>query len=290
MDRYRLFVQGKFFSIAIPNTILSDSTHLRDKTTKIGTIARICSIFKVNSVYIYKDNNEKFGEEDIIKTILEYLDTPQYLRKHFYGINPILSYAGLLPPLRTPHHKLAESSLTIKSGDYRDGFIVEKNGETYADVGLPELIPIDGKSPKQLRITVKFISEYPELRCKLIRREDVNEYWGYEVRTVSSITDYISASHSDMIILTSRKGRSIVDMWWEIISEIKDKNNVGVVFGSPKHGIYEMLSKEGVKPESLSKYIMNIVPQQGVATIRSEEAILSTLTILNLAINLGKQM
>jgi predicted SPOUT superfamily RNA methylase MTH1 len=55
-----------------------------------------------------------------------------------------------------------------------------------------------------------------------------------------------------------------------------------VVFGSPKKGIYEILSNEGQDPKNLSDFIVNFLPNQGVATVRTEEALLSTLTVLNL--------
>ena len=38
-----------------------------------------------------------------------------------------------------------------------------------------------------------------------------------------------------------------------------------------------------VNPKDLSKYVLNILQEQGSATIRTEEALLGTLAILNLA-------
>lgn len=36
--------------------------------------------------------------------ILQYLECPQYLRKHIFPIHNDLQYAGLLNPLDAPHH------------------------------------------------------------------------------------------------------------------------------------------------------------------------------------------
>jgi predicted SPOUT superfamily RNA methylase MTH1 len=46
-------------SIAIPDSALSDETLKIDKTRKIAEIARACAIFKINTIYIYQDGNNK---------------------------------------------------------------------------------------------------------------------------------------------------------------------------------------------------------------------------------------
>ncbi|MDR2707975.1 MAG: RNA-binding protein, partial [Nitrososphaerota archaeon] len=43
-------------TIAIPASIISDTPHLREKTSKIGLIARIAAIFRVHEIIIYPDN------------------------------------------------------------------------------------------------------------------------------------------------------------------------------------------------------------------------------------------
>ncbi len=279
-------MRGKKIWVAIPDTLLSDAAHLREKTVKVGVIARSCVIFRVQKICIYRDKTEKSGEPGFIKTILEYLDTPQYLRKHLYRMSPELQYAGLLPPLRTPHHKLAVKPSEIRVGECREGVVVGRSGALYVDVGLPELVPLDGRVSKESRVTVRFTSGYPDLRCEAVKREDVEEYWGYEVVEAGSLRSFVKSVNADLFILTSRKGRSITDAWWELLSEAKRAESLAVVFGSPRHGVYDILQEEGVKPDDVSRYVLNVFPQQGVATVRSEEALLGTLSILNLALNL----
>jgi predicted SPOUT superfamily RNA methylase MTH1 len=55
-----------------------------------------------------------------------------------------------------------------------------------------------------------------------------------------------------------------------------------VIFGSPKHGVHEIIAKEGsnVKPE----FMVNMFPNQATETVRLEEAVLGTLAILNASI------
>jgi predicted SPOUT superfamily RNA methylase MTH1 len=91
-------------SIAIPASVVSDTPHLREKTSKIGLIGRAAAIFKVNEIIIYPDNprTSQTAEMDLIATLLAYMETPQYLRKRLFKIKPDLQFAGILPPLRTP--------------------------------------------------------------------------------------------------------------------------------------------------------------------------------------------
>jgi len=69
--------------VAIPDSSLSDEMGLREKTIKIGKFARAFSIFGVEKIVIYKDPTEKKQRSDmlLIKLILEFLNTPPYLRK-----------------------------------------------------------------------------------------------------------------------------------------------------------------------------------------------------------------
>lgn len=283
-------MRGQKLWVALPDTLLSDSGHLREMTVKLGAVARSCAVFRVQRIFIYRDETERMGEAGFIKTILEYLDTPQYLRRHLYEKRAELKYAGLLPPLRTPHHKLAEKLSDIRLGDYREGVVIERHGDLYVDVGLTRLVPLKGRVSKGSRVTVRFTSEHPDLKCETSRREDVDEYWGYEVKEADSLRNLLRSIKTDLLILTSRKGRPVTEVWRDLVSEVKQAQSITVVFGSPRSGVYEILSKEGAKPKDLTRFVLNTLPQQGVATIRTEEALLGTLGILNLARSLSKQV
>ena len=65
----------------------------------------------------------------------------------------------------------------------------------------------------------------------------------------------------------------------KIAERVKASENVLVVFGAPKHGVHEILAKEGanVRPE----FLVNMFPNQATETVRLEEAVLGTLAILN---------
>ncbi len=102
----------KKLSIAIPVSTISDTPHLREKTAKMGLIGRASAIFWVDEIIIFFDNPkmDQRRDFDFMALLLNYLETPQYLRKTLLNFDPDLEYAGILPPLRTPHHPLSNSS------------------------------------------------------------------------------------------------------------------------------------------------------------------------------------
>ncbi|MEX2701713.1 MAG: putative RNA uridine N3 methyltransferase, partial [Candidatus Baldrarchaeota archaeon] len=50
---------------------------------------------------------------------------------------------------------------------------------------------------------------------------------------------------------------------------------------SPREGLHEILKRESKKLSDVADYIVNMIPGQGVRTVRTEEAIYASLTIIN---------
>ncbi len=80
----------KKLAIAIPASIISDTPHLREKTSKIGLIGRAAAIFRVDEIIVYPDNPKanQVRDLDFISLLLSYLETPQYLRKRLFKLEP----------------------------------------------------------------------------------------------------------------------------------------------------------------------------------------------------------
>ena len=108
----------KKLAIAIPASTISDTPHLREKTAKMGLIGRAAAIFRVNEIIVYPDNpkTNQSRDLDFIALLLNYLETPQYLRKSLFKIEPDFQFAGILPPLRTPHHPVSGKTHDLKVG------------------------------------------------------------------------------------------------------------------------------------------------------------------------------
>jgi len=54
-----------------------------------------------------------------------------------------------------------------------------------------------------------------------------------------------------------------------------------VAFGAPTQGLYEILDREHAKLEDVADFVVNTVPGQATETVRTEEAVYATLSILN---------
>lgn len=275
---------GKEIWIAVPDSFVSDLPTLRDKTIKVGILARTCSIFGVKRIMIYHD--EKHGNEKdrkIIRRILEYAETPQYLRKKLFGKEEELRYVGLLHPLRTPHHKLKVNVKEIKKGEIREAIVVRRKGNYYADVGLDALVPISGKVREGQRITVIFTSKFPDLKCEVFKDEP-KEYWGYRVLEYTTLFSALNSANK--VILTSRKGYFVNEKINEIKEVLKLKEPTLIAFGSQKRGLLDIL-KLSLQELPKNWYCYNFFPNQQTATIRTEEAILGVLSIINFIYHLS---
>ena len=276
-------------SIAIPDSSLSDEQTKRDKSIKTGQFARACSIFRVSRIYVYHDALSQFEKEDpgLLTTVLRYLDTPQYLRKALYPKMSQLEYAGILHPIKAPHHKPQQDIRQIKKGDIRAGIVVKVKGNLFVEAGLGSLIAFDGQGFEGKRINIVFVSEYPNIRAREASEGDIKEYWGYEVKEVPSLSKLLSSidNSSTITILTSRKGTFFRNIQTKIEQRSEGAPNFLVVFGAPKHGLQDILAKEGANAASNpNEFLVNMFPGQATETVRLEEAVLGSLAILNTTI------
>jgi methyltransferase len=268
--------------IAIPDSSLSDEQTRRDKSIKIAQFARACSIFQVRRIYVYHDLLSQFERDDpdLMKTILRYLDTPQYLRKILYPRMQLLEYAGILHPIKSPHHKPPEDLRKVKAGDVRIGVICKIKGQLFVEVGLGSIVPFIGQGFEGKKVTVKFTTPYPNLKAIEAMEEDIFEYWGYEVKEVQSLGKLLASTENVAVVITSKKGSYFKNVEVRLAEHVKNTKNILVVFGAPKHGVQDILAKEGSNTKSY-KFVINMFPNQGTETVRLEEALLGTLAILN---------
>jgi predicted SPOUT superfamily RNA methylase MTH1 len=267
--------------IAIPDSSISDEQTKRDKTLKVCQFARACSIFRVKKIFIYHDETTDSAQDlSLLKTILRYLDTPQYLRKLLYPRTNQLEYAGILHPINAPHHRSLQSIRDVKLGDVRVGVIVKGRGGLHADVGLSRLVTFEGSGFCGKKVNVKIVSTYPILRGKEASEYDIKEYWGYEVQEAFNLSGLLESTQNAQILITSKKGNYLKHKEPRILESLKSFRNFLVVFGTPKKGVEEILSVEGRSIDAY-EYVLNMFPLQATKTVRLEEAILGSLSILN---------
>jgi len=271
--------------VAIPASVVSDTPHLREKTSKVGLIGRAAAIFRVNEIVVYADNpkvNQR-ADVDLIATLLEYMETPQYLRKRLFKIEPRLQYAGILPPLRTPHHPLNSKAVNLKVGEYREGVVLSENKEgLLVDIGVEQPALLREKQfAVGKRVTLQIVKAGEHVEVQAVNGE-VPSYWGYTVTVERhSLKRLIEDRKFGLTVGTSVKGAKWAGIAGELAGKWRKADSVLVAFGAPTRGLYEIAKDEGVKLVELVDFVVNTIPAQGTETVRTEEALLATLAILN---------
>jgi predicted SPOUT superfamily RNA methylase MTH1 len=111
--------------------------------------------------------------------------------------------------------------------------------------------------------------------------ETTGEYWGYQVRLADSLTTAMNQSPFkegyDLIIGTSERGKDVDDV------RFLDFKHALIVFGGVR-GLEEAVENDDAittsDPSDLFKFYINICPNQGSRTIRTEEAVFIALSVL----------
>lgn len=265
-------------SIFIPNSFLSESKDLKIRTYKVGILGRALAIFQADNVVIYNDNNEKNEDGeldgDFIADVLDYMNTPQYLRKQVFPIRSELKHVGILPPLRTPHHPVNNQP---DVGDYRQGFTVKRNKKgTYVDIGMDKLAFC------KEQLTVKRIFDFKI--TKIAKKEVIvtpdkpdDVYWGYNVISSNkSLKNSLKLIKPNLVVETTRYGDCIDSIFDELKHKVDECKSIAILFGGPYSSI-----EEDVSNVNWDLFKVNTIPDQGTETVRTEEAVVATLSLFN---------
>ncbi len=273
--------RGIRLSIAVPASLVSEYVNLRDKTEVIGRLARSAAIFRADEIVIYPDQPD---ESSLIKLILGYIETPQYLRKYLYKVRPELQYVGTLQPLRTPHHQLEAHALNLKVGEFREGVLLDQQGVDVVDIGVERPIRFFGKAPSRgSRVTIKVTEVGPEPRCEMAKKIEIPTYWGFEIQTSKkTLSELTSGAFYDLNIATSRNGTPVATEEEHLKAQIAKARSILIAFGSPRYGIQEIFRHEHRELADCFQFILNTIPEQGTETVRTEEAVHASLAIINL--------
>lgn len=265
-------LRGVRLAVAIPSTLLEEKESLRDKTAKLGVVARACAIYGVDVVEVFEDPRG-VGESKVIRSVLEYLETPQYLRKRLFPLDETLKFAGLLPPLRIPSHKPLVPLDKVEPGEVREGVA---NGDGTVDVGLDEAPKLRGGAKAGARLTVRITSTRP-LSAEAIARDRVKDYWGYSVEA-KTLEEALSDQRFEVKLATSRLGVKFPDALPRMKSLLEGAKNVKLIFGSPSRGLYDMAGRGLDRQVDM---VVNLFPGQQVATVRTEEALFAGLGVIS---------
>merc|ERR1711953_87421 len=289
-------------SVALPSSILENAQSPELRTYLAGQVARALVIFNVDEVVIFSENpTHKEGQGKfkgatkatdasvMFYNLLQYLECPQYLRKDFFPFHKDLQYAGLLNPLDCPHHMRMDDI-----SPYREGVTLNrptKEGKgSFVNAGMRKEVLCDKNLKPGVRVTLKMdphdahsIHDRKYLGAKIVSpstpREEAGIYWGYTVRRASSFQAVFTESSYkegyDLTVGTSERGECVDSL------ELPKFRHLLVVFGGVKGLEFSLETDERITEsdvELLFDYYINTCPDQGSRTIRTEEAILVTLS------------
>ncbi|XP_036384818.1 putative methyltransferase C9orf114 homolog [Megalops cyprinoides] len=287
-------------SIAIPGSVMDNAQSPELRTYLAGQIARACAVFCVDEVVVFDERGEdaksvegefkgigKKGQACVqLARILQYLECPQYLRKSFFPKHHDLQFAGLLNPLDSPHHMRVD-----EEAEFREGVVLDRPCKTgkgsFVNCGMRKEVQIDKQLQAGLRVTVS-LNKVQNTESKVYKgivvaphvpQTEGGFYWGYTVRLASCLSSvFTECPHKegyDLTIGTSERGSNIDSV------TLHPFKHLLVVFGGLQGLEASVDSDQNLDvtdPSVLFDHYLNTCPNQGSRTIRTEEAILISLS------------
>ena len=264
--------------VALPSSILSVEHSLLMKSIRIHQVARWTSIFNVVEVVFYKEPSTLINEfkkhVELIEDHWKYFFTPPYLRKRLVPLKPSLKHVGSLPPIRLNIFNVDKKP---RKNEKRLGYVYRgRDGALLALIG--DTVPyrvIDGDCEKKQDLALLLVVDVDEYAVKCI---DEPVYRGPLLKFKSSLREVVDEYRKvSVIIATDRKGEYVKS---DIVNKLRGSDLL-LLFGSPKYDLFEISNQEGFRIEDYVDYVWNTVPGQQVVTVRTEEALIITLGVLN---------
>ncbi len=257
--------------VAIPSSVLSKEQSLILKTTLASRIARAAAIFRVDKLIIYRASKRGIREYKLMLRLLEYAVTPPHLKRVAIPLRPELKYAGVMEPLRTPAHNPPKE---LEEGAVLDVYVegCEKS-DCIVNMGKLGRGVLRGSYRRGEIVTAKIVDVESDIP-RLVRFEP-DYYWNLEVVGVSDrLAPYVYRlkRRGFLIVGTSKLGDCNSG---ELKSLLKKAKGVLLVVGGPEGHVWDYLPREDFDA------IINTIPMQGTLTVRSEEALLASLSVLN---------
>lgn len=266
--------------VAIPSSVLSVEHGLLLKTIRIHQILRFASIYGVSQLTVYRDPFTKPSDHyiytNLFKKISDYFLTPPYLRRRIIRPDEDLKFVGAMPPLRLNVYDVSRKG---RVGEKRVAALVDGT-RGLVDVGLNSLFRVVNVSDC---IVVKGRLTYVELLdldLNKARCVENGTYLGPSIEFTNSLNEALNRYFNDgfFILATSRWGEE--PSLSELI-KIKGIEKLLIAFGSPNYGLHEIAEKEGFELKTRVNVVWKTILNQRVKTVRTEEALISTLALIN---------
>ena len=268
--------------ILIPSSFSKDTPHLREKTLRAGVLARTLAAARVDTLILYHEDPENPEEANAkqLKLLMDYLNTAPYLRRRLYPLRRELRYVGVLPPLNTPTHP---ESPSLEAEHWREGLVVSSNKVSVVEAGLGKPLKLGRRLRKGARVILHLKPGKHGVRVKASSWRKTPVYPGFRTAIVEEPLRRVAEAY-DYRVATSRYGQEIGEALPTLKTRVEKAEKICVAFGSQRQGLREILQQQGSTLEEAFDITVNTLPNQGVRTIRTEEAVAYTLAVLNLVL------
>ncbi|RIB35107.1 MAG: hypothetical protein BXU00_03175 [Candidatus Nanoclepta minutus] len=250
--------------LLIPSTFTGEKRDKKIRIFLISQVARAAVTFGINEVCIYYDPDPKFDSHGLgrfLVKVLKYLNTPPYLRKVAFPLDKDLEEVGSSLPIKAEYHN--------DRSRYEYVYVLKKEGNEYLVTNGKEEFKVRSNKDFRTRILV-----YDKINKKFVEKYETEKYFGYEVfyynKPLPMLLEKLR-KEGFYIIGTSRLGEDIRKI------DLRKSEKVAIAFGSFARGFEDMF---GNKFKEMFDITINVVPNQLIYSIRTEEAIFYTLAVL----------
>jgi len=270
--------------VLLPSSFSMEASSPRDKMIRLGMVARFLAAARVEALILYHEDPERPEEANarFIKLVMDYLNTAPYLRKRLFKLRPELRFAGLLPPLNIPTHP---EKASLDYPHYREGLVISAGSYSLIEAGLEKPLRVRRRLSRGARVVVRVEpgeGGRPRIRVRSRRKAEV--YAGFRTAVVGERIPEILEAY-DLRIATSRRGADVRESLRALGEACGRAERICIAFGASREGLYEIGERQGFRVDEVFDYVLNVMPLQGVRTIRTEEAVAYALSILNLVLS-----
>lgn len=198
-------------SLALPISSLNAAYNLQLKTSFVWKISRIVSLYGIDEIILLEDpeyvqntqvhtlSSDAYLKDPtkFLTDLLCYFETPFFMRKELFPLNPHLKYTSCFPLLPLRNDKASTVNIEFP---YREGIVTHPSPQAknkyIINAGLSHNVIVSSPSvlAPRTRVTVRLKAQSPneegQLQGDIVSfsapREKGGHYWGYKVRSCLS--------------------------------------------------------------------------------------------------------
>ncbi|MEM3656006.1 MAG: putative RNA uridine N3 methyltransferase [Thermoprotei archaeon] len=264
-----LIVKPSRVSVALPFSSIWFGSHLREKTLRAASLLRYCAIFRVKKIFVILDCGDVAKHEEL-RDVLEYLLLPPYLKAEV-GLKPHLRYVGLAPPIKTPLHTVSKHPREALTEPVREAMVirVEREGVLLkAGFTFRTIAPNRGRFKTGDHVHVRVTG----LRNDTVFVEPVN----------SEYLDKIYLEPKIEFVGVGDVGKRLPAGFFKVELTRRGEPPLNLVNNPPDRDVIFFVGNQRMDPEDFLDVrfdsMIRLLPEQGVETVRSEEALLIALS------------